>query len=385
MYYIMRFFFCLTVFFLAGCAGTPGPREEATAPREEALQAEAQQTLSAEEDLLLLASSLLPSAKKPVTLRGKPLAFVKGDTTILLAVRTPNARAAAFTNVSGFERLFDNTAEELAFSLEVFSRATDGKTSIQSIDAGKHRVCSSFSMLPFSSEGAFPCGVSLIFPDTKGKRSFWVLFPGETTQQGLPRYSVFSFYEQANVQAYIQDIDADGIFDLFLFEDIFEDSSGYETYITWYRWDGRNFIKYRSTNILRRLRAFLETSRQMLLSRNWKRFFDYTLLPEDSRSIQRVPAAEAFRRIFSVQEEPGSDGDDPYAALFPENISRTEISGVIFPNITESPFPRKNDDWGNFPFTIRISAGEEDYFFSAQLALNKNPFSGRMFYFLPCE
>ncbi|MCL1818905.1 MAG: hypothetical protein FWG35_08225 [Spirochaetaceae bacterium] len=381
---MMRVFVCFFAFALACCAGGPARQGEVPAPREEPPRAEALPG-APEEDLPLLASSLLPPAKKPVTQGGKPLAFVRGDMVVLLAVTTPNPRAATFASVSGFERLFDSSAQELAFSVEVFSRAADGKISVHSIDAGEHRVCSSFSLLPFPSAQGFPCGVSLIFPDTKGKRSFWVLFSGETAPQGSPQYSVFSFYEQANVRAFIQDIDGDGIFDLFLFEDIFEDSSGYETYITWHRWDGRSFVKYRSTNIVRRLRAFFESSRQMILARGWKRFFDYALLPEDSPDLQHVPAADAFRRIFSVQDAVPFGEENLYAALFSPAISRSGISNVVFPNVTENPFPRKDGEWGNFPFTIRISAGEEDYFFSARLALNKDPFSGRMFHFLPSE
>ena len=379
---IMRTIICLIVFSLAGCAGQAARQEEDPASAA-SQQAQAPAASSPQEPLF--AASLIPSSRKPVTQGGKPIAFVLGDITVLLAVKTQNPRAAAFNNVSGFERLFDNSAEALAFSVEIISRTAEGKLSVQSIDAGEHRVCSSFSPLPFPDGKPFPCGVSLIFPDTKGKRSFWVLFSGEKTPQGLPKYSVFSFYEQANLQAFIQDVDEDGVFDLLLFEDIFEESSGYETYITWHRWDGNNFVKYRSTNIVRRLRAFFESSRQMLMARGWRRFFDYAFLPEDSKSLQRVPAPEAFRRVFDTQEELRPGAADPYAALFSPNVSRGGISNVVFPGIAENPFPRTGGDWGSFLFSVRISAGEEDYFFSARVALNKNPFSGRMFHFLPYE
>ena len=383
----MHVFFCLALFILTGCAGDPAPqdtREVVLLPTEEAAPENTEPRLPASAaDLPLFLSSYLSPSKRPVIRGGSPLAFIRRDMIVLLSVRTQDPRKAAFTHVSNFERLFDAEAEELPFYVEVFT-VDKGKVVSRSIDAGRHRVCGSFTELPFPAAQAFPFGVSLVFPDTEGKRSFWVLFPGAA--QDPAQYSVFSFYEQANVKAFIRDIDGNGTFDLLLFEDIFEDSSGYETYITWHRWDGKSFVKYRSTNIVRRLRAFFASSRQMLLSRSWRRFFDYALIPEDSGALQKLSTAAAFRRIFRMQEENSPEEEAVYGAFFPRDISRSIISEVVFPSVVQNPFPpQKDGGYGSFPFTIRISSDEESYFLSARLALNKNPFSGRMFHFLPGE
>jgi hypothetical protein len=270
--------------------------------------------------------------------------------------------------------------------VEVFTFGEDGEPVLKNISLGSHRVCGSFSQLPFGESSVFPFGVSAVFPDTEGKRNVWILFPGGEEPGGSsPEHSVFSFYEQANVRAYIQDIDDNGIFDLLLFEDIFEDSSGYETYITWYKWDGRSFHKYRSTNILRKLRAFFDGSRQMLLSRSWRRFLSYALLPEYSGSLLAETPARAFQRIFRLQEVAVSEEEERvfYEGLFSREISQAAITDVVFPNILENPFPLNPDGPESFLFTIRITANGENYFFSARLAMNRNPFSGRMFHFTP--
>jgi hypothetical protein len=387
-----------TAFILLGCTGVPPAQEDA------------QQSGSAQEDssspadgrtrqnssgmsaaeLPLFISSHLAASKKPVTRNGSPLAFIRRgeagvDTIVLLAVQTQDAQKTAFTYISDFGRLFDASTEEFLFFVEVFTLNADGRVASKSIDAGAHRVCGSFSELPFSPRQAFPCGVSLIFPDTEGRRNFWVLFPGGDAQQDSPRYSVFSFYEEANVKAFVQDIDESGVFDLLLFEDIFEESSGYETYITWHRWDGRGFSKYNSTNVIRKLRGFFENSRQMLLTRGWKKFFDYALAPRDASALQSGSAPAAFRRIFRTQEDASPEEADIYDILFSEDIPESEIADIVFPNVVENPFPLTRDGPASFPFTIRINANEENYFFSARLAMNKNPFSGRMFHFLPDE
>jgi hypothetical protein len=133
---------------------------------------------------------------------------------------------------------------------------------------------------------------------------------------------------------------------------------------------------------VRRLRSFFENSRQTLLSRSWKRFFDFALLPDRAG---KPHTAAVFRRIFRMQDDSSPEEEAVYEALFPEDISRSVISDIVFPNVVENPFPPGKDGYGIFPFTIRIGGDEESYFFSARLALNANPFSGRMFHFLPAE
>jgi hypothetical protein len=342
-------------------------------------------------DLPRLAASLPPS-KKPVMQDGSPTALVRrggGDADIvaMLAVETQDEEKASFAYVSDFNRLFDASTEELGFSVELFTFTESGGIVLKSISLGSHRVCGSFSRLPFDETPAFPFGVSAVFPDTEGRRNIWVLFPGgEEAGTELPKHSVFSFYEQINVHAYMQDIDGNGIFDLLLFEDIFEESSGYETYITWHKWDGRGFSKYRSTNILRKLRAFFDSSRQMLLSRSWGRFFSYGLLPEDFGGLQAENPAQAFRRVFLLQDPPSEEEAQAlYESLFSGEISRAAITDLVFPSIVENPFPLNSGGPESFRFTIRIRANEENYFFSARLAMNMNPFSGRMFHLVPAD
>jgi hypothetical protein len=407
--------FFLTAFIFIGCGGLPpayNPQESGKEPagggpsvvQEYSSSFPAEGWQGAQErsgplpslELSDILTAYFPAAKKPVTRNGMPLAFIRpqenggSNTIIVLAARTEDTGKTSFGYVSDFQRLFDPGVEALPFSVEVFRVAADGEVKIQSIEAGAYHVCSSFAELPFPASAASPYGVSLIFPDTEGRRNIWILFPGSPDDSAREAaaslaYSFFSFYEQTNLRAFIQDIDASGIFDLLIFEDIFEDSSGYETYITWHKWNGTTFTKYRTTNIVRKLRAFFENSRQLLLSRSWKRFFDYALLPEDAERVMRGDAAEAFKRIFRLAENADNSGQSRYELLFSPDISRNGIGTVVFPQVVENPFPLGKEGLESFPFTFRITANDENYFFSARLAINKNPFTGRMFHFLPAE
>ena len=274
---------CLSLFLLAGCSGLPPHQADmggaGGAPSDAPPDTGGQTLPVSAADLPLFLGSHLSPSKRPVMHGNAPLAFIRKDMIVLLSVQTQDARKASFSYISSFQRLFDAGAQELSFFVEVFTLA-EGKVTTLSIDAGRHMVCSSFTELPFRTGQGFPFGVSLIFTNTEGKRNFWILFSG--TESDPAQHSVVSFYERANVRASTRDIDGNGTFDLLIFEDIFEESSGYETYITWHKWDGKTFVKYRSTNIVRRLRAFFESSRQMLLARSWRRFFDFALLPEDA-------------------------------------------------------------------------------------------------------
>ncbi|MDR1179814.1 MAG: hypothetical protein LBK44_04855 [Spirochaetales bacterium] len=393
----MPFALYLTVSFLlgilAGCAGEPSPSKPAVAAAPEAVS-DVRPVPSAPapvaRDVSHFAASL-PVSKKPVMRDGGPLVILRGqdgktDAAAMLAVETQDINETSFGYVSDFNRLFDVSAKELPFSVELFTFEEDGGLISKSISLGSHRVCGSFSRLPFDESPAFPFGISAIFPDTEGKRNVWILFPGGAEPgEKSPKHSLFSFYEQANVRAYIHDIDENGVFDLLLFEDIIEESSGYETYITWYKWDGKSFNKYRSTNILRKLRAFFDSSRQMLLARSWRRFFTYALLPEDSGKLLPENPTHAFQRIFLLQESAAfeQEAQSLYESLFSREISQAAITDIVFPNIMENPFPLNPDGTESFRFTIRITANEENYFFSARLAMNRNPFSGRMFHFIP--
>jgi hypothetical protein len=329
----------------------------------------------------------LSSRKKPVTRNGKPFYFVRSGengaehTIYLLTVGTQDARKAALSYLSDFERLFDPSAENIPFSVEVFSLMSNGSVQTESLEAGDFRLLNSYSQLPFPQGHNSPHGLSLVFPDAEGQRNIWLLFSGG-------KHSLFSFYERTNTRALIKDIDRDGMFDLLLFEDIFEDSSGYETYITWHKWDGATFVKHRSTNTIRRLRSFFESSRQLLLARSWQRFFDYTLLPQEAQSAETQDPAQTFRRFFRLQDDavPQSvSGPSVYEILFPREIEKSLLSGVVLPNVVENPFPLGKDGPRSFPFTIRINSAGDNHFFSARLAMPENPFDGKMFYFLPSD
>lgn len=352
------------------------------APEMPVLVADGRPALPSPADSIRLAVKGLSPDKSPVLRNRRPLAFLRdlnadeaGD-IILLAVRTEDPEKTSFEYLSDFSRMFDPSAEGIEFSVEIFRRTERGVVYVKSVEAGKRVVCESFEELPFPDAARLPWGISLVFPSADGREHLWIIFPSPE------RHTRFSFREKADVKAVVRDIDGNGFIDLLLFEDVFEDSAGYETYITWFRWDGSNFRKHRSTNIVRNLRGFFAANRDLLLARNWGRFLDHSLSAEHVPLARRTDVAKTLERLFKLSP-PGAPADEePRPYSFTPEILGSTITDAVFPEVLENPFPLGRDGPESFPFTIRITSDGENYFFTARIAMNMNPFGGKMFYFV---
>jgi len=62
---------------------------------------------------------------------------------------------------------------------------------------------------------------------------------------------------------------------------------------------------------------------------------------------------------------------------------KKNVTEVVFPDVLENPFPLGPGGPESFLFTFRVAVDGEYLFFTARLGMNPNPFSGKMFYFLP--
>ncbi len=73
------------------------------------------------------------------------------------------------------------------------------------------------------------------------------------------------------------DIDGNSILDIIDWEDGLEEGTGYETYLTWFRWTGKEYREYKSTNVVRNLNSFLEQARLYLSFKQMNEFLSYSL------------------------------------------------------------------------------------------------------------
>lgn len=324
----------------------------------------------------------LPAEKKPVVKNGKPLYFtcdIDGDDIedlFILTITTPHREKADFNYLSDFRRLFDSGDEEAAFEIAVFLRKNSGVTPAKTVPIRTGRVLAAFDEIPFRTPGKPPFGLSLIFPTASGRDHVWIIF------SSLPRHTVFKFQERPDAKAFIHDIDGNGTTDLLMFEDVFEDSTGYETYITWYRWDGTAYRKHRTTNVVRNLKKFFETSKEFLLSGSLRQFLTYSLTPKDAALSRSLGIQKTLTGIFKPVFFDGRYPDIPDDSDFGTEIIKSAISEVVYPQVFENPFILRETGPDSFPLTIRVTVDGENYFFTARLAMNSNPFGGKMFHFI---
>ncbi|MCX7786756.1 MAG: hypothetical protein N2442_03555 [Spirochaetes bacterium] len=275
--------------------------------------------------------------------------------------------------LSEYSRVFDGKAAQPYF-LHIFLRRQTSTSLLKTIDLGSKRVFGSFQKFEIRHAARIPFGIEITFPNRVGLERVWVLVSSSS------RIELFTFQEQHNVKSYVKDINGDGVMDLILFEDLFEDSLGYETYASWYQWDGTTYKRFRSVNILRNLRSFLSTIKQQILSKNWDAFFQYALQPQDASFAKGAGVQVALPRIFRVPPPP----------MYPMVGSETESIGIeilqrkfidlIYPEILENPFNLREDGPESFLLTFRLVVEGDSFLLSTRVSMYKNFFANRLFY-----
>ena len=99
----------------------------------------------------------------------------------------------------------------------------------------------------------------------------------------------FTIRENLSEITLIQDIDEDGFSDIIVHEQGFEEGTGFETFLTWYKWNLREYTEYRSTNIVRNLKQFYVVCAEFLRSGDYAGFLDYAL---DSEALSALKKQE---------------------------------------------------------------------------------------------
>ncbi len=326
----------------------------------------------------------LPSGFEPLQSDGYPLVLLydlDGDgmeDIFLLSTKKgdPSSGTGVVTDtriLSEYSRIFDGKSAQPYF-LHIFIRRQTSASLLKTIDLGSKRVFGSFRRFEIRHAARIPFGIEVTFPNRVGLERIWILVSSSS------RIELFTFQEQHNVKSYVKDINGDGVQDLILFEDLFEDSLGYETYATWYQWDGVTYRRYQSVNILRNLRTFLNTIKQQILSKNWDAFFQYALQPQDASYAKAAGIQVALPRIFRVPPPP----------LYPVSGSETESIGIeivqrkfldlIYPEILENPFNLREDGPESFLLTFRLVVEGESFLLSTRVSMYRNFFEKRLFH-----
>ncbi len=282
--------------------------------------------------------------------------------------------------LSDFSRLFRADAHPVDLNLRIFLRRGESLVLLSDVALGRKYVVDSLRKVALHRSASLPVAVAAVCLTVQGSEQEWVVFP----ESGRP--SQFSIQESPAIRTTMEDIDSDGYLDVIKEVKAIEEGTGYETFLTWFRWNGHEYSEFRSTNVVRNLRAFLDRGRELLTSADAADFLSFGIDREILAGLRRrgFDDREIFSMIFHQDPAAGGDpasGSDPASGgiRFPERIS-----GIVFPQIMENPFVRIANHYYLFPVSVRIDGSDGDGgIYHAEIVMSSNPFRDRQFSFLP--
>lgn len=175
------------------------------------------------------------------------------------------------------------------------------------------------------------------------------------------------------------DIDKNGILDLLRYEQVFVDGFGAETFISWYKFNGREYERTKSINTVKDLKSFIDNAETILEQGNREVFMNQFVSFSVLEKLQETGYMDS--KIMQHLFIPTREGSD---------INQFFDSGkkldFIFPVIIESPFRVDSDKLSSFIMDVRVSEKNEvvdkkEEIFIVKIYMTNNPFLPRRFFF----
>jgi len=287
---------------------------------------------------------------------------------IAVAARGRYLKPADLEALSQSSRLFDGEAPAVGFVLLFYGNSQGSLRRPQSSELGERQVFESLKRTSLYKNRSNPLIVTVSFLNLEGREQVLLVFDGAS---GVPRYRTI-LKENLAVRSWLEDIDGDGMMDILARERALEEGFGYETFLTWSRWNGRAFAEAGSRNILHGLRNYLETVRSGLFAGSERNLLE---LATEAKEAQRLKARGMSERTALLH------------LLGLDSCGLAELPAVrevIFPEILEDPFISQDRFGTYFPLTYRITdESGAVYLPSTRLYMLHNPFGERQFAFRP--
>lgn len=285
-----------------------------------------------------------------------------------LAVRGEGPEVAEFANIHDYTRLYKPDPEMVKFYVRLFYQRNGTLEPADLVSVGEQLVVDSYAPRSVVEGARVPFAVSIVFTTPQGRVREWVIFT-----DGKP--GRFRIQERTGELPRIEDIDGDGIVDVVMYEEDFEVGIGNETYMTWYRWSGNDFVRHRSVNVVRNLRTFLSESIDLAKEGDWAGFSSVAISENETIDVTSLISFEVFQRVFSL-------------AAADESFRNTEIGEedrirrAVYPEIRENPFTQRDAMGFYFPLTVRFeTSGGRNHLYTARVYMAPNPFGERQFFF----
>jgi hypothetical protein len=238
------------------------------------------------------------------------------------------------------------------------------------VELGERYAFGGLTVMALTTSGAGPVALILSFPTRTGSEQEWLVFSGPSVRP----LSRLSLRDTLASRSKVEDIDRNGVIDIVVQEGGFEVGVGYETLLTWYRWNGARFVEQAAVNVVRNLKAFLSSTRELLLARNWTGLVQHCFASDQVRYYRGrgLTDHQIIVRGLGLAERYGSQ---PEAAL-------ADIADLVLPQVQENPFSATDERGSYFLLAYRVveSSGASSVV-ETPVYMMRNPFAGRQFFF----
>ncbi len=316
-------------------------------------------------------SRQLPAGLRPLVLGGE-LALLLVDLAqtghpdgLCLAVDAGDIDQPDVGALADPARLYAPDRRPVGFHLVLFQDRQGTFEPAGDYDLGHHYVYDALHAVPLHRSRPLPVVVTAAFLSPEGRERELLIF----SREGPPVWRT-ALRETLSSRVTLTDVDGDGTLDLLKRETAMEAGTGYETFLTWLRWNGAAFREVRTVTVVRALKAFLGGWEERLLSGDLAGLLDQVGRPHDLKRWRgELGDSQIAVLLFGLQ-----DG---------EALSHP-VRNVVFPEILENPFTAHDRRGSFFRLTFRIvdSAGFS-YLGRTRVYMAANPFGTRQFFLLP--
>ena len=273
---------------------------------------------------------------------------------------------------SDFSSLFLENRSPCSFFLYIFEYAAPEYILHGYIDLGLKYVYSGFDQIQIVKNSKFPFVISLNFHTYEGIEQEWLVFD----EKNMPVFEL-SLKDTFSSKLVLNDIDSDGNMDIIIQEKGAEEGMGYETFLTWLKWNGRRFKEYKSSNIVRNLKTFLSDVKKLILEKEWQAVLNLCFNPQaiSLYKSQGWSNTGIIFKAFGLSSVYDLNSDTSINIL-------SSIKNIIFPEILENPFINEDSKGNYFNISFRIIDVNEIYVVSEMsLYIYDNPFNKNQFFF----
>ncbi|ADK79305.1 hypothetical protein [Sediminispirochaeta smaragdinae] len=276
------------------------------------------------------------------------------DDAFVLTVEQ-NGQSIFQSDLGNVKRLYQSQAKSVNYYLSVYFQIRGKLISMYRIPFGGRMVLDGFRAFHLRENALYPYAVEAAFQNHDGLAIEWVIF------SSYNQFSLFSMHRSVSIGSFVEDIDEDGLLDIVEWHKGIEEGTGYETFLTWYRWNGTNFGEAGATNIVRNLNAFLSLVEEAILTGTPQK-----LTPYLSRPVELQKSNDLLKRIFTPLDENSLESGLDYC---------DEIVSIIYPPILENPFSLDSSSGKSVPLDLRlICKNSESLLCRMEIAISKNPF-----------